>query len=69
MITSLSSTKEVLFVEQPSDHFKANLYRTQWLMAHNALHDIVYSDADAPKRVQEYFEELSTAERVASSPA
>lgn len=50
----------------------SNLYRTQWLMAHNRLHEIVYED-DPKKSLSrhwdEYLAELRTAERVAAKPA
>lgn len=49
----------------------SSLYRTQWLMAHNRLHEIVHSDEDKPlaKHWDEYLAELRTAERVAAKPA
>ena len=49
-----------------------SIYRTQFLMAHNRLHDIVHEKGDKPtlaKHWDEYLVELRTAEQVASKPA
>jgi len=45
-----------------------SLYRTQWLMAYNALHDIVHRRMSAKKRWQLFRKEIVTAPKVASRP-
>ena len=48
---------------------EANLYRTRWLMAHNAVHDIVIDGADQVARREEYLQELKTAKTIAKRSA
>jgi hypothetical protein len=48
----------------------ASLYRTKWLMAHNALHNAVYDPkATLPNVWAAYLSELATAKEKASVPA
>ena len=47
-----------------------SLYRTKWLMAHNALHDLAHNASLEPVKVWDtYLNELATAEEVAQRPA
>ena len=60
---------------------KANLYRTRWLMSHNALHDLVHKtilgneNVDqalkecAVQQFDECLEQLGHSEELASTPA
>ncbi len=52
-----------------TDREEANLYRTRWLMAHNAIHDAAISHHQPGERFEEYLSELRTAEEVAKQPA
>ena len=45
------------------------LYRTQWLMAHNALHGLVHQGGEPQASFDGYLRELATAEAIASQPA
>ena len=47
---------------------QASLYRTRWLMAHNALHDLVHKGGDPQALFEGYLRELRTAEAVAAQP-
>lgn len=51
-----------------------SLYRTRWLMAHNALHDMIHAlqggkQPALQKRWRQYLKELKTAPQVACKPA
>jgi hypothetical protein len=52
----------------------ASLYRTRWLIAHNALHDVIYALQGGKypalsKRWRQYLKEQKTAPQVACKPA
>lgn len=52
----------------------ASLYRTQWLMAHNALHDVIHAlqggkQTALQRRWRQYLKELKTAPLVVCKPA
>jgi Zn-dependent peptidase ImmA (M78 family) len=72
MLTQITST-EIELTNQ-----KANLYRTKFLIAHNALHAIIHKENqvvqnidehDAEKHFQAYLLELERAPEIASQPA
>ena len=47
-----------------------SLYRTRWLMAHQAVHTLVHDKGAKPDQVwKDYLEELGSSEEVASRPA
>ena len=47
-----------------------SLYRTKWLMAHNALHELVHNPNASEKEVWgKYLKELESSEQVATQPA
>jgi hypothetical protein len=47
-----------------------SLYRTKWLMAHNALHEIINDPKASPKDVwASYLKKLQSSEEVARKPA
>lgn len=49
---------------------KESLYRTMWLMAHNALHKAVHDKSEpSPDLWNDYLKELQSAEFVAQKPA
>jgi hypothetical protein len=57
--------------DQPSTHARpdgASLYRTRWLMAHNALHGLTHEGGNPQAVFDDYLRELQTAEEVASRP-
>jgi hypothetical protein len=54
---------------QPPRADGESLYRTQWLMAHNALHTLVHDGGDPQAIFDDYLRNLQNAEVVASQPA
>jgi hypothetical protein len=47
-----------------------SLYRTRWLMAHNALHSIAHGKKPNPNEVwSDYLEQLRSSEEIAATPA
>ncbi|MGA2988422.1 MAG: hypothetical protein ABR898_08525 [Terracidiphilus sp.] len=47
-----------------------SLYRTRWLLAHNAIHSIVYDDAATVKTAwRAYLKQLRNSEELARQPA
>jgi len=48
---------------------EANLYRTQWLMAHSAIHAAAIDGADPQQQFEQYLDRLAGAEEVASQAA
>jgi hypothetical protein len=57
-------------IGEMTEHEQVSLYRTQWLMAHNRLHDIVQAHSDLLKGEWEsYLHELQSSEAVSKTSA
>lgn len=66
-------TKLETHEDRRSQNEKANgesLYRTKWLMAHNALHKIIHDPKASQQDVwNDYLKDLESSEEVAKRPA
>jgi hypothetical protein len=60
---------EQITIGKMTEHEQASLYRAQWLMAHNRLHDIVLAHPDLKGEWDSYLHELQSSEDVAKSEA
>jgi hypothetical protein len=52
-----------------SDRREADLYRTRWLMAHNAVHEIAVEGMEPKQRRDDYLHQLQSDQQIASAPA
>ncbi|HEY2468541.1 MAG TPA: hypothetical protein VGI45_11990 [Terracidiphilus sp.] len=52
-----------------TEHEQVSLYRTQWLMAHNRLHDLAQSHPDLKGDWDSYLRDLQSSEAASKSEA